>query len=203
MSWPGVVVIPCGRAQGQGECVYPNHDRYEGEWEHGVRAVYGTLFYAEGGYYKGDVSSDVPGVAALVCPCSPVVVVVATPVGVRLCNQFANDLLEGYGTRVYSTEVRFTGTFTEGFPNRRGVYFYPEDNATYNGKVRRRLVAATLPVSCTVAESEVYRSEMVYRECNRCCYQDRRQCVFTCAFLWTCMTGGDGCAHRPWRDDLW
>ncbi len=59
--------------------------------------------------------------------------------------QFAADLFDGYGTRVYSTGVRYTGTFHQGFPNRRGILFYPDDNATYNGKVA--------PFACLLLQS--------------------------------------------------
>jgi hypothetical protein len=63
---------------------------------------------------------------------------VCTPRGCGCEWQFREDLLQGLGTRVYPTGVRYTGTFSAGFPDRRGIFFYPEGNATYNGKVRAR-----------------------------------------------------------------
>ncbi len=43
--------------QGNGTCRYPNGDSYDGEWALGLRCGYGTLTYAQGGYYKGDVGA--------------------------------------------------------------------------------------------------------------------------------------------------
>jgi hypothetical protein len=41
--------------QGNGVCVYPTMDKYEGDWNKGTRHGLGVMWFREGGYYKGDV----------------------------------------------------------------------------------------------------------------------------------------------------
>ncbi len=56
--------------------------------------------------------------------------------------------MEGYGTLVYSTGNRYTGTFEANLPHRRGIMFFKTDSSDvqackYDGKVRRAVSLCT------------------------------------------------------------
>jgi hypothetical protein len=103
-------------------CEYSNGDKYEGEWENGVRHGLGIVHFHDGGYYHGEVSSCF------------VPLVLASVTGLGVSSQFADDRMDGKATRVYSNGDKYFGKLLDCQPHNRGIMRYANGDL-YTGKV--------------------------------------------------------------------
>lgn len=121
-----------GQKSGYGAMVWPNGDRYEGEWKNDLQNGNGSFVYADGEKYEGqwkDGKKNGSGTYSWID-------------GRKYVGEWKDDLRNGKGEYSWPSGDRYVGEFKDGKMNGHGVYTYANgkvvegtwQNDTYTGK---------------------------------------------------------------------
>ncbi len=121
-----------GQKDGYGVMIWPNGDRYEGEWKNDLQNGTGSFVYADGEKYEGlwkDGKKNGTGTYTWLD-------------GRKYTGEWKDDLRNGKGEYTWPTGDRYVGEFKDGKMNGHGVYTYANgkivegiwQNDTYMGK---------------------------------------------------------------------
>lgn len=111
--------LAAGQKDGYGVMIWPNGDRYEGEWKNDMQNGNGSFVYADGEKYEGqwkDGKKNGTGTYTWLD-------------GRKYVGEWKDDQRNGKGEYTWPSGDRYVGEFKDGKMNGRGVYTYS------NGKV--------------------------------------------------------------------
>lgn len=130
---------------GQGTYVWPNGDKYVGEWQHGKRHGKGMLVWPDGDRYVGEWVYDRSS-----CQGTYHFPATAKQYFTDFRDRVSEDLgcikgdcLNGYGTYTWPSGAQYVGYFENGIRNGLGTYSFPNgrripglwDNGKYAGRM--------------------------------------------------------------------
>lgn len=107
---------------------FPNGDRYEGEFEHGLFNGWGVYTYSNGDRYEGEFKNDMKwGRGTL-----------TYRDGDKYIGEFKNDMKHGRGSYLFHNGDRYVGEFRNDMMNGKGTMLYRNGNQ-YTGNFRNGL----------------------------------------------------------------
>lgn len=134
-----------GKIEGKGLMIWPNGDRYDGEWKKGLQDGEGTYTYATAGYsYSGHwVKGNIKGHGTFRFNNGNVMEGDWTAMGTgtgylvfadgtRYDGPFVNGAPNGQGTKVWANGDRYEGAFAMGHMTGQGTITF-SDGTTYTG----------------------------------------------------------------------
>jgi len=130
---------------GQGTAIYTHGDRYEGEWNYGLRSGKGVLTEANGNRYEGEWLNGLPHGKGVYTWVNGTVYdgqweagrrhgrgTLKQPLLGTYTGQFVADTMEGKGTFVFEDGSKYVGNWKSGRRHGQGVYYFAE-GGRYDG----------------------------------------------------------------------
>mmetsp|Transcript_2311 Transcript_2311/g.3130 ORF Transcript_2311/g.3130 Transcript_2311/m.3130 type:complete len:179 (+) Transcript_2311:44-580(+) len=108
---------------GVAEAVFPNGNKYKGEYKNQKRNGKGRYTWSKNCWYDGNyVDNRKEGLGTM-----------AYPDGSKYVGEWLNNLRHGWGTYTYPNGDRFCGTWVKGSRNGAGTYLYAESQTQLSG----------------------------------------------------------------------
>lgn len=92
------------KPNGLGILIFPNGDKYVGEFKDGIRNGQGTYTFSNGGKYVGEFKEGLPNGQGTF----------TFPSGDKYVGEFKDGLYDGQGTVTYSTGRKYVGEYKDG-----------------------------------------------------------------------------------------
>ena len=98
----------------QGTQVYPNGDKYTGEWKDDMKHGHGTYTYNNGEVYVGEYKDDMKHGEGMY----------SWPDGNKYIGEWKDDMKHGQGTALFHSGDKYTGEWKDDMENGQGTYIY-------------------------------------------------------------------------------
>lgn len=134
---------------GQGTYIWPNGDKFAGEWKNGKRNGHGSFIWPEGDRYTGEWKNDRNnGQGNYTYPQTGIQYFVeSTTIELNKFGCIKGDCVNGRGTYSWHSGAKYVGDFVNGKRNGLGIYAFPNgqrilgvwENGRYAGKTKPKV----------------------------------------------------------------